>query len=57
MALPLFLLLSAEGVLILAFRAKFLGFFAGMKLGPSLVTGFGAGTTIMGAVLLFAGLT
>lgn len=44
----------AEGVLILAFRRWFLGLFSGLNLSPVVITGFGAGTTALGLLLILA---
>lgn len=44
----------AEGVLILAFRKWFLGLFSRFELSPRVITAFGSGTAIVGALLIVA---
>lgn len=44
----------AEGVLMLAFRRWFLGLFLGFDFSPRAITAFGAGTTILGLLLILA---
>lgn len=43
-----------EGVLMLAFRRAFLGFFERLSMNTAFITAIGAGTATAGAVLLYA---
>ncbi len=45
-----------EGVMMLAFRKWFLELFENWLLSPTVVSGFGVGTIIVGAIVLYAGL-
>ncbi|MGH1418188.1 MAG: hypothetical protein ACRBCJ_04960 [Hyphomicrobiaceae bacterium] len=44
----------AEGVLMLALRKRFLGWFSGMAQSPGIVKGFGVATPVAGLALIVA---
>ena len=46
-----------EGVLILAFRRWFLGLFTRFDLSSAVITSFGAGTVVLGLILMSAAFT